>query len=136
MKPSVKKHLQPYLYLAAPLLLMGVFFFYPLLMALNISLLDYSRDIFTPDFVGLAGQERPRPHRNGTRRGLGPVVRAEDALEEIDGEDHPDHAHGIGHRIGHDRPGQGSAGAAAERFEESRESRRVRQAAGEEPGGH
>ncbi len=53
-----KECLKPYLYLAAPLLLMGVFFFYPLLMALNISLLDYSRDIFTPDFIGLRNYQR------------------------------------------------------------------------------
>jgi putative chitobiose transport system permease protein len=43
----------PYLYLLLPALLIGIFFLYPLLMASHISLLDYSHDLYHPNFVGL-----------------------------------------------------------------------------------
>jgi len=42
----------PYLYLLLPALLLGIFFLYPLLMASHISLLDYSHDLYNPNFVG------------------------------------------------------------------------------------
>lgn len=45
--------LTPYWYLLLPALLMMAFFFAPLLMAFQISLLDYSHDLYTPAFVGL-----------------------------------------------------------------------------------
>ena len=44
----------PYLYLILPAVFMVGFFFLPLLMAFNISLSDYSRDIYHPAFVGWA----------------------------------------------------------------------------------
>ena len=44
----------PYLYLVLPMLFLLVFFVVPLVMAFRISLYDYSRDLYTPDFVGLA----------------------------------------------------------------------------------
>lgn len=43
----------PYLYLILPALFMIGFFFLPLLMAFQISLFDYSHDLYTPAFVGL-----------------------------------------------------------------------------------
>lgn len=50
--PVFKKR-TPYLYLVLPAVFMVGFFFLPLLMAFNISLSDYSRDIYHPAFVGL-----------------------------------------------------------------------------------
>ncbi len=44
----------PYAYLAAPLVFLAVFFVVPLVMAFGISLYDYSHDLYTPQFVGLA----------------------------------------------------------------------------------
>jgi putative chitobiose transport system permease protein len=43
----------PYWYLLLPAVLMLAFFFAPLFMAFQISLLDYSHDLYTPAFVGL-----------------------------------------------------------------------------------
>jgi putative chitobiose transport system permease protein len=43
----------PYLYLILPAMFMIGFFFLPLFMAFKISLFDYSRDLYTPAFVGL-----------------------------------------------------------------------------------
>lgn len=43
----------PYLYLIPPAIFMIGFFFLPLLMAFQISLFDYSQDLYTPDFVGM-----------------------------------------------------------------------------------
>lgn len=51
---SVFKPRTPYLYLILPAVFMVGFFFLPLLMAFNISLSDFSRDIYHPAFVGLA----------------------------------------------------------------------------------
>lgn len=43
----------PYLYLLIPVILMLGFFFWPLLMAFQISMMDYSSDLYAPRFVGL-----------------------------------------------------------------------------------
>lgn len=48
----------PYWYLAAPMLFLLVFFVIPLGMAFSISLHDYSQDLYTPDFVGMANYQR------------------------------------------------------------------------------
>ncbi len=48
----------PYLYLALPLLLLGLFFFAPFFMAFYISLFDYGSDLYQPDFVGVANYVR------------------------------------------------------------------------------
>lgn len=44
----------PYVYLAIPLLLLVVFFIVPVVMAFQMSMLDYGQDLYNPDFVGLA----------------------------------------------------------------------------------
>jgi putative chitobiose transport system permease protein len=49
----VNRHLEPWLYLGLPLLLLVVFFIVPMGMALYISMLDYGHSIFSPDFIGL-----------------------------------------------------------------------------------
>ncbi len=44
--------LRPWLYLAIPLLLLGLFFIVPMGMAFYISMLDYGHSIFSPAFIG------------------------------------------------------------------------------------
>lgn len=41
----------PYLYLALPLILLGLFFIFPVLMAFQMSMLDYGHDLYNPTFV-------------------------------------------------------------------------------------
>lgn len=48
----------PYLYLVLPLALLLVFFFLPFFMAFYISLFDYGRDLYQPDFIGAANYVR------------------------------------------------------------------------------
>ncbi|MGE0200336.1 MAG: carbohydrate ABC transporter permease [Candidatus Melainabacteria bacterium] len=48
----------PYLFLAVPLVLLLAFFLLPFGMAFGISLMDYSQDIYTPTFAGLANYSR------------------------------------------------------------------------------
>lgn len=42
----------PYVFLGGPLVMMGLFFFWPLAQALWMSLFDYSHDLYTPTFIG------------------------------------------------------------------------------------
>ncbi len=59
MKQSLKEtFLKPYAYLAIPLVLMAVFFFYPLFLTLKMSLFDYSHDLYNPQFIGLDNYTR------------------------------------------------------------------------------
>lgn len=61
-KPSLPNNinltgLQPWLYLALPLLGVFLFFYWPLGQAIESSLLDYSHDLYAPEFVGLANYQ-------------------------------------------------------------------------------
>jgi putative chitobiose transport system permease protein len=47
------RRLTPYWYLLPPIFMMVVFFFIPLVMAFQISLQDYSHDLYTPAYIGL-----------------------------------------------------------------------------------
>lgn len=47
----------PYLYLATPLVLLVVFFIAPVFSTFQMSLLDYSHDLYQPDYVGSANYE-------------------------------------------------------------------------------
>jgi putative chitobiose transport system permease protein len=48
----------PYLYLAVPLILLAVFFVMPVFFAIQMSGMDYSHDLYTPEFVGLENYQR------------------------------------------------------------------------------
>ena len=48
-----KKYI-PYLFLAPALILLAVFFFLPFFESFYISMLDYSKDIYNPEFIGFA----------------------------------------------------------------------------------
>lgn len=52
------RRVTPYLYLIVPLVLLVAFFFWPLVMAFNISMLDYGHDLYAPAFVGLENYAR------------------------------------------------------------------------------
>ena len=48
-----KKYI-PYLFMAPALLLLAIFFFWPFFESFYISMLDYSNDIYHPEFIGFA----------------------------------------------------------------------------------
>ncbi len=54
----LNKHFKPYVYLAVPLALMAIFFFYPLFLTFKMSLFDYSHELYTPEFTGVGNYMR------------------------------------------------------------------------------
>lgn len=50
--------LKPWLYLAFPLLAVGLFFYWPWVQAIHMSLYDYSQSLYSPAYVGLANYTR------------------------------------------------------------------------------
>ncbi|MBY0405029.1 MAG: sugar ABC transporter permease, partial [Cyanobacteria bacterium] len=54
MRIAQYKPLTPYLYLLLPLILLVAFFIVPVFMAFQMSLMDYSQDLYTPSFIGIA----------------------------------------------------------------------------------
>ncbi len=54
---QIKRALEPWLYLLAPLALLIAFFLAPMGMAFYISMLDYGHSIFAPSFIGLGNYQ-------------------------------------------------------------------------------
>lgn len=53
LEMSTLRKIEPWLYMAVPLVLLVLFFVVPMGMALYISMLDYGHSIFSPGFIGL-----------------------------------------------------------------------------------